>query len=115
MSKNHNKVCTVLNYIQHFPIIASAVTGCVSISAFASLLDVSLGITSSGIELKICAITAGIKKYKCKLIITKRKKKHDKIVLLAKIKLNRIEFLISKVLIDSYISHDEFILVNVLK
>ena len=38
--------------------------GCVSISAFASLVGISIGITSSAARLKICAITAGIKKYK---------------------------------------------------
>ena len=47
---------------------------------------------------------------------TKKKKKHDKIVLLAKSKLDRIEVLISKALIDSVISHDEYVLItNVLK
>ena len=40
------------------------------------------------------------------------RKKHDKIVLLAVSKLNSIEVLISKSLIDSVISHDEFVLVN---
>ena len=42
----------------------------------------------------------------------KKKKKHDKIVLLGKGKLNTIEVLISEALIDSYVSHDEFILAN---
>ena len=42
----------------------------------------------------------------------KKKNKHDKIVLLIKNNLNTIEFLISKTLIDSYISHEEFISVN---
>ena len=42
----------------------------------------------------------------------KKKKKHDKIVLLGKDKLNTMKVLISKALIDSYISHDEFVLVN---
>ena len=69
-----------------------------------------IGITSSAIGLKICAITARIKKYKS--IIKKKKKKHDKIVLLAKSKLNSIEVLISKASIDSVISHDEFGLIN---
>ena len=46
-------------------------------------------------------------------IIKKKKKKHDKIVLLAKYKLNNIEVLISKALIDSNISHDEFVLINI--
>ena len=58
----------------------------------------------------MCAITAGIKKYKT--IIKKKKKKHDKIVLLGKYKLNSIEVLISEALIDSVISHDEFVLIN---
>ena len=44
--------------------------------------------------------------------IMKKKKKHDKIVLLRKNNLNTIDFLISKTLIDSYISHEEFISVN---
>ena len=45
-------------------------------------------------------------------MVKKKSKKHDKIVLLGKDKLNAIEVLISKALIDSYISHDEFVLVN---
>ena len=64
----------------------STITGCVSISAFAALVGISIGITSSATGLKICAITAGIQKYKS--IIKKKKKKHDEIVLLAKSKLN---------------------------
>ena len=44
--------------------------------------------------------------------LRKKKKKYDKIVLLAKSKLNNIEALISKALIDSNISHDEFVLIN---
>ena len=40
------------------------------------------------------------------------KKKHDKIVLLAKPKLNSIEVLISKALIDSDIIHDYLVLIN---
>ena len=57
-----------------------------------------MGITSSAIGLKICAITAGIKKYKS--IIKKRKNNHEKIILLAKSKLNRIEVLSSKASTD---------------
>ena len=67
------KVCTALNYIKNFLILASTITGCVSISAFASLIGMPIGIMSSAIGLKICVTTAGIKKYK--LIIKKRKKK----------------------------------------
>ena len=45
-------------------------------------------------------------------MIKKKKKKHYKIVLLAKTKLNIIESLNSRNLIDSHIIHDEFVLVN---
>ena len=110
ISKKHKKVNATVNYIEHFLILGSTITGCISISVFACLVGIPIGITSSAIGLKICAITAGIKKYKS--IIKKKKKKHDKIVLLAKSKLNSIEVLISKGLIDSIIIHDEFALIN---
>ena len=113
MSRKHKKVCTTLNYIDHFFILASTITECISISAFASLLGIPIGFTSFAIGLNICAIITGIKKYKS--INKKKKTKHDKIVFLAKSELSSIEVLISKALIDSVISDDEFVLRNVLK
>ena len=97
MSKKHKNVYTALNYIEHQLSLIFTVRGCVSMSAF-SLAGIHIGITSSEIELKICVITAGIKKYKS--IIKKEKKKYDKIVLFAKSKLNSVEVLTSKALID---------------
>ena len=79
----------------------------VSISAFPLLFGIPLDISSSVVGLKICAITAAIIKYKS--IIKKKRKKHEKTVLLAKTKLNNIEVSISKSLIDSDNSHDEFV------
>ena len=73
MSKKHKKVCTILNYIEHFLILGSTISGCVSISSFVSLVGVPIGITSSAIGLKICTIIAGIKTYTS--IIKKKKKK----------------------------------------
>ena len=64
--------------------LASIITGCVSISAFASLDCVLVGITSFAVRLKICAVTAGIKNYKS--VIKKKKKKYDKIMLLEKLR-----------------------------
>ena len=64
ISKKYKKVCTTLKYIDQFIIIASTITGCVPISAFSSLVGFPIGITSFAIELKICAITAWIRKYK---------------------------------------------------
>ena len=97
-------------YWAYLLLVTSTITRCVSISAFASLVGINIGIASSTIGLQVCAITAGIKKYKS---ITKRnKKRHDKIALFVIFKLNGIEVLISKALIDSNISHDEFFLIN---
>ena len=90
--------------------LASTVTNCVSISAFASVFFVPVGITNPAVGLKICAITTEIKKYKS--IIKKGRKKHDKIVLLGKTRLDSFEVLISKALIDLYINHDKFVSVN---
>ena len=97
MSKKHKKVCRVLNYIDHSVIVISIINGCISISNFASLVGISIGITSYAIELKTCVVTARMKKYKS---IIKKKKSLTKMVLLAKSKLNRIEILIYKALIE---------------
>ena len=107
LSEKHKKKYKYLNYVELLLILAWTFTGWVSISAFASLVAIPVGFTSSVVGIKICAPTAGIKS-----IFKLYKKKHEKTVLLGKDKLNTIEVLISKALIDSYISHDEFVSVN---
>ena len=62
MSKKHKKVCTTLNYIEDFLILASTITGRISIAAFASLLGIPIAIASSAIRLNIWVITGEIKK-----------------------------------------------------
>ena len=73
--KKYKKKCIYLNYAEHLRVFASAVTGCVSISVFASLDSVPVGITSFAVGTKICVITARIKKFKS--IIKEKKKKPD--------------------------------------
>ena len=58
MSKKHKKVCMVLNHIEYLLILNSSTPEFVSISAFASLVGIPIGITSSAVGLQICAITA---------------------------------------------------------
>ena len=105
ISKKHKKICATLNYIKHFLILASMAIGCISISDFASLVGIPIEITIFVTGLNMCAIKAVIKKYKS--MIKKKKKKLDKTVLLAKARLNSVEVLISKALIDSDIRHNE--------
>ena len=64
MSRNHKKVCATLNYVEHLLVLAYTITGCILFSAFAFLIGIPTGVTSSAIGLKICAITTGIKNYK---------------------------------------------------
>ena len=66
ISKKHKNIYRVLNYTDHLLILTWAITGCVFISAFASLVGILIGITSSAIELKNCVITARINKKKNK-------------------------------------------------
>ena len=67
MNKKYKKVWTDLNCIEQ-----STVTGCISISAFASLIFGSVGSASSAVGLKICGIITVIKRYQS--VIEKEKK-----------------------------------------
>ena len=106
MRKKYKKVSRVPSFIEKVLILASAVTEYASISALASLVGSFVPILSSTLELKIWAQTAWTKTYKS--IIKKKIKRHDKIVLLSKTKLNSMKVLISKALIEWDISHNEF-------
>ena len=57
-SRNHKTVCTALNYIENFLILASTITGCVFICDFDFLISILIGITSSAIGIKIWGKTA---------------------------------------------------------
>ena len=102
MSEKYKKTCKYLSYVENLLILVLAVIGCVSTSAFALLVEIPDSCRSY-IEINVFAITTGIKKYKS--MIKKKNKKHDKIVLLRKDKLNTIKVLISTALIDPCISH----------
>ena len=68
MSKKHKWVCATLNYIEHFLILGSTISGwCISISHFASLVGIPIGITNAATGLNICTVTAAIKKYKLRI------------------------------------------------
>ena len=61
MSEKYKKVCKLLNYFEHFLVFVFAVSDCVSISAFASLVGASLGIANCTVGLKNCTIITGLK------------------------------------------------------
>ena len=84
----------------------SASFGTLSIASYAAVVGIPVGIVGSFLTL-IFTIGMGISKSLLK-VTKKRKKKHNKIIALAKSKLNTIETLLSSALNDSKISHEEF-------
>ena len=103
MSKN----VAAFDYIDQASIVSGAASGGVSIISFTSIFGAPVGIASASFTL-FFPLTTGIVK-KLLNITRKKKKKHDKILMLAKNKLNSIETLISQALIDMEITHKEFI------
>ena len=106
-SKKLSTYVAAFDYIDKILIVLSATTGGVSICSFTSIVGAPVGIASASFTL-IFSLTTGIVK-KLLSITRNKKKKHNKILMLAKSKLNSIETLISQALIDMEISHEEFI------
>ena len=106
-SKKLRKYVAVFDYIDQALIFLNATNGGVSIISFKNIVGAPVGIANASLTL-FFSLTTGIVKNLLN-ITRKRKKKHDKVLMLAKSKLNSIETLISQALIDLDISHEEFI------
>ena len=108
-SQKLNKYITAFDYINTILVVLSATSGGVSIISFASVIGAPVGIASASFTL-IFSLTLGLVK-KFLDITRKKRKKHDKTLILAKSKFNSIDALISQALIDMDKSHEEFITV----
>ena len=108
-SKKLSKYVAAFDYIDKVLIVLSATSGGVSIISLPSVIGATAGIAATSFSL-IFSLTTGIIK-KLLSITRNKKKKHDKILMLAKSKLNSIETLVSQALIDLEISHEEFVTV----
>ena len=104
--KNLNKYLVRFDYLEKVFITLSASFGTLSIASCASVVGIPAGITGASLTL-VFTIGTGISKSLLKLT-KKRKKKHNKIIVLAKNKLNTIDTLLSSALNDSEISQEEF-------
>ena len=105
-SKKLNKYVTIFHYIDKVLIILSATTSGITIISLTSFIGTSVGIVSAGFTL-IFSLSTGITK-KLLNMTRNKKKKHDKILMLAESKFNSIETLISQALNDLDISYEEF-------
>ena len=106
MIKKLNKYLVSFDYLDKIFIALSASFGTLSIASYASVVGTPAGIAGSSLTL-IFTIGTGISKSLLN-VTKKRKKKHNKIIALAKTKLNTIDELLSSALNDSEIRHEEF-------
>ena len=104
--KKLNKYLVSFDYLDKIFIALSASFGMLSIASYASVVGTPAGVAGSSLTL-IFTIGTGISKSLLK-VTKKKKKKHNKIIVLAKNKLNTIDTLLSSALNDSEISHEEF-------
>ena len=106
MSKRLRNYIASFNYFDKSLIILSVATGSSSIALFATVIGAPVGMVSASVSLAFSIFTGTVKKL---LKPTRnKKKKHNKIVMLARSELNSIESKISEALIDNEISHEYF-------
>ena len=106
MSKRLSKCIASFDYFDKSLIVLSVTTGSISMASFATVIGAPVGIVSTSFSLAFSMFTGTVKKL---LKTTKSKnKKHNKIVMSARSKLNSIETKISEALIKSEIKHENF-------
>ena len=106
ISKNISKYIASLNYFDKLLNVLSILSGSISIASFATVIGASAGVIGES-----CGLTFSITLRSVKMFlktIRNKKKKHNKIVMLSRSKLNSIESKISKALIENEISHEDF-------
>ena len=111
ISKNLSKFIASLDYFHKSLNILSMLSKSISIASFANIIEVPAGIIGGSCSFTFLITSRFVKKFL--KTIRNQKKKHNKIVMLARSKLDSIENKISKALSDNKISHAEFeIIIN---
>ena len=106
MSKRLSKYIASFDYFDKSLIVLSATSSSISTASFATVIGIPAGIASASLTLKF-SLCAGLAKNLLKTTRNK-KKKHNKIAMLARIKLNNIESKISEALMNTEIRHEDF-------
>ena len=106
ISKNLSKYIASLDYFDKLLNVSSMLSGSISITSFATLIGTPSGIIGASCGFTFSITSGFVKKFLKR--IRNKKKKHNKIVMLARGKLNCIESKISKALMDNEISYEDF-------
>ena len=105
--KKVSKYIVAFDYADKIFITLSASFGTLSIASYATVVGIPAGIAGAYLTL-IFTVTTGVVTTGVVNITRKKKKKHNKIIALARSKLNIIENLISQALINFEITHEKF-------
>ena len=106
VSKRLSKYIASFDYFDKSLIILSATSGSISIASFATVIETPVGITSASLNLTFSLSTGLVKNYYKQQEI--RKRNINKILMLARSKLNSKESKISEALMNNQISHEDF-------
>ena len=106
-TKKLSKYVTTFDYIDKVLFALSATCGGVSMISFTSVVGAPVWIASASFTLFFSLTTGMVKKLLS--ITSSKKKKHDKVLIFAKSKLNSIETIVPQALVDMEICHEEFI------
>ena len=106
MSKRLCKYIASFDYFDKSLIVLSTISGSNSIASFATVIGIPIGIASASVSLTFSLCTGLVKKLL--KATSNKKKKHNKIFMLARSKLNSIESKISEALMNNQISHEDF-------
>ena len=106
ISKNLSKYIASFEYFNKSLIFLSVLASSISIASFVSVIGAPAGIIGASCGLTFSIMSGFVKTFL--KTIRNKKKKHNKIVMLARSKLNSIESKISKALMDNEISHEDF-------
>ena len=106
ISKTLSKYISFFDYFDKSLIVLSVTSGSISIASFAAVIGTPVGITSASFSLTF-SLCAGLVKKLLKATRNK-KKKHNKIAMLARSKLNSIESKISEALMNNQSNHENF-------
>ena len=110
MSKRLSKYIASFDYFDKSLVVLSVVTGSISIASLATVIGAPVGITSASCSLTFSVTTEFVKKLL--KTIRNKKKKHNKIAMLARSKLNSLESKISEALINNEISHEDVMTIS---
>ena len=106
ISKNISKYIASLDYFDKSLNVLSILSGSISIASFATVIGAPAGIIGASCSFTFSNTSGFVKKFL--KTIRNKKRKHNKIIMLARSKLNSLESKISKTLVDNEISHEDF-------